>query len=176
MIKSVKIFFEELYFIFARPKEFFSIIEKHKKFSPTLLYFSKVWLFLLTLQFLSSGVSQGYTFSLIGRLLVNAVFSWIFILTVIPIYLVSVYLFNGRQGIKKTVQVILYGSVPTLIVSWIPIVPLFVSFYSIYITIVGLKVLQKMSTLRAVLAYLIPYAILIILAVLSVADRIGALA
>jgi hypothetical protein len=63
-----------------------------------------------------------------------------------------VYLAGGRQGIGKTVRVILYAAMPNLLFGWIPGIGLIFSIWSVVLHVIGIRELQKISTGRAVLA------------------------
>ena len=77
------------------------------------------------------------------------------------------YIFGARKGIEQTLKAVFYGSTPGLLLGWIPIVGVIFSLWNVFLEVVGLKVLQKMSTGRAVLAVLTPIIILVTLVVIG---------
>ena len=123
----------------------------------------------LPLHFIVVGfISKDFSLPVFTELLFNLAIGAIFTLVLLPFYHLFVYIFGGRNGIKRSVQTLLYGATPTIAVSWIPIVQLLVAFYSIYVNLIGLKKLHEISTMRAVLAYMIPFLILVTLVILSI--------
>ena len=134
-----------------------------------MLYFALLLLAVLPFHFLLIGIiGNEFGIDIFVELLLNLAIGFAFTMALLPFYHLFVYIFGGRNGMKRSVQTFLYGATPTIAVSWIPILPLLVSFYSAYVTVVGLKKLQGISTVRAVLAYIIPFSILVALVILSV--------
>ncbi|MBI4010583.1 MAG: YIP1 family protein [Candidatus Aenigmarchaeota archaeon] len=161
-------FLGKIWFSVFRPKEFFDYIEEENKAYSSMLYFALLLTLTLPLHFVIIGfIGNDFSLSVFIELLSNLIIGAIFTLILLPFYHLFVYIFGGRNGIKRSVQILLYGATPTIAVSWIPIVPLLVVFYSIYVTVIGLKKLHEMSTMRAVLAYIIPFLILVTLVILS---------
>jgi hypothetical protein len=80
-----------------------------------------------------------------------------------------VYLFGGRKGIMQTLKVVMYGSTPRLLFGWIPFIGFLFLLWSLALGILGIRELQEMDTLKAILvvalAVMIPVILLIILAV-----------
>ena len=162
-------FLGKIWYSIFGPKEFFNYIDEESKAYKAILYFVLLLLAVLPLHFLVTGfVGNEFSIDIFVELLFNLAIGAAFTLALLPFYHLFVYIFGGRKGIKRSVQTFLYGATPTIAVSWIPIVPLLASFYSVYVTVIGLKKLQGMSTVRAVLAYIIPFLILVTLVILSI--------
>lgn len=161
-------FLGKIWYSTFKPREFFEYIMEEEKVYPSLLYFICLLLITLPLHFIMIGfIGNDFSLFAFTELLLNLTIGAVFALALIPIYHLFVYIFSGRNGIKRSVQTFIYGASPTILTSWVPILPIFISFYSIYVTVVGLKKLQEMSTMRAVLAYIIPFLILLTLVFLS---------
>ena len=162
-------FLGKIWYSIFRPKEFFGYIIGEDNVYSSMLFFILLSLIILPLHFIVTGfIGNDFSSSVFIELLFNLTIGAVFTLLLLPFYHLFVYIFGGRNGIKRSVQTFLYGATPTIAVSWIPIVPILVSFYSVYVIITGLKKLQAMSTMRALLAYLIPFLILAALVVLSI--------
>jgi hypothetical protein len=77
-----------------------------------------------------------------------------------------VYIFGGRKGIMATVRAIVYGHTPQLLLGWIPIVSFAFIIWSLALDILGLRELQELDTMKAILvmaiAVLIPLVLLIL--------------
>jgi len=80
-----------------------------------------------------------------------------------------VYLFGGRKGIMATVRAIVYGHTPQLLLGWIPIVSFAFIIWSLALDILGLRELQELSTMKAILVVAIAVLIPLILLILAFA-------
>ncbi len=81
------------------------------------------------------------------------------IITALILHLIA-YIYGAKQGLEQTFKVVFYSATPGLLLGWIPIVGIAFSLWNIVVEVVGLSVLQKMSTGRAVLTILTPVIIL----------------
>ena len=79
-----------------------------------------------------------------------------------------VYLFGGRKGYRETLKALAFGDTPALLFGWIPLVGMLAGFWSLFISVLGIRELQEISTNRAlgalILAVMIPLFVLIVLA------------
>lgn len=168
-MKEELTFLGKIWFSIFRPREFFDYIEEEVKVYSSILYFVLLLILTLPLHFIVIGfIGNDFSYSLFIEMLFNLIIGAIFTIILLPFYHLFVYIFGGRNGIKRSMQTFLYGATPTIAVSWIPILPILASFYSIYVTVIGLKKLQEMRIMRAVLAYIIPFLILVTLVILSI--------
>jgi hypothetical protein len=78
-----------------------------------------------------------------------------------------VYIFGGRRGILQTQKAVMYGSTPRLLFGWIPFIGFFFMLWSLALCILGVRELQEMDSLKAILAValavMIPLMLLILL-------------
>jgi hypothetical protein len=78
-----------------------------------------------------------------------------------------VYLLGGRKGIMETVKAIIYSHTPRLLFGWIPVLGFIFVLWSLILTIIGIRELQELSTMKAILitgiAVLIPLMIVILI-------------
>ncbi len=79
-----------------------------------------------------------------------------------------VYVFGARRGINETIKSVMYGSTPTYVIGWIPIVSIIGAIWSFVLVILGVRELQEISTGKAIaaviIAIIIPLIIIIVLA------------
>jgi len=79
-----------------------------------------------------------------------------------------VYILGGRKGIMQTINAVIYGSTPRLLLGWIPFIGLLFALWSLVLGVIGIRELQEMSTERAVIAVgiavLIPLIVIILVA------------
>jgi hypothetical protein len=79
-----------------------------------------------------------------------------------------VYLFGGRKGIGQTMNAVIYGSTPSLLLGWIPVISILFGLWSVVLWALGVRDLHELSTGKAiaavVIAILIPLVIILILA------------
>lgn len=78
-----------------------------------------------------------------------------------------VYLLKGRQGFSQTLKALFYGATPALLFSWIPVVGLLASLWTLVLEVIGVKELQQMSTGKAILAVFlalfVPFLVMVLL-------------
>jgi len=66
-----------------------------------------------------------------------------------------IYILGGRQGIDETLKAVFYGYTPTLLIGW-TIIGLFIGgMWSMLSQITGIATLQKISTGKALLGYIV---------------------
>ena len=79
-----------------------------------------------------------------------------------------VYIFGGRRGIWQTLKAVMYGGTPFLLFGWIPFIGFVFMLWSLVLGILGIRELQGISSLKAILAValavMIPLILLLILA------------
>jgi hypothetical protein len=78
-----------------------------------------------------------------------------------------VYGVGGRKGVEQTLKAVMYGSTPFFILGWIPILGFLAVLYALVLEILAVRELHEISTGRAAIAVLLPFLILLILAVLA---------
>jgi len=66
-----------------------------------------------------------------------------------------VYAVGGRKGVGQTIKSMAYGSTPTLLLGWIPLLGVIFSIWSLVVSIIGARQLHEISTGRAVLSYIL---------------------
>ncbi|HNX18082.1 MAG TPA: YIP1 family protein [Methanoregula sp.] len=80
-----------------------------------------------------------------------------------------VYILGGRKGIMQTINAVIYGSTPRLLLGWIPFIGILFSLWSLILGILGIRELQEMSTGKAILAFVIAIVIPLIIIILIAA-------
>ena len=79
-----------------------------------------------------------------------------------------VYILGGRRGIWQTLKAVMYGDTPYLLFGWVPFIGFFFMLWSLLLGIIGIRELQEISSLKAIvavaLAVMIPLVLLLILA------------
>jgi hypothetical protein len=80
-----------------------------------------------------------------------------------------VYIFGGRKGIMQTINAVIYGSTPSLLLGWIPFISFLFSLWSLVLGILGIRELQELSSLKAILAVALAVMIPLILLLLLLA-------
>lgn len=79
------------------------------------------------------------------------------------------YIVGARGGIMQTEKAVIYGSTPMLLLGWIPVIGLWIGgIWTIILTIIGLREMHRISTGKAVLAYILPLVIMIIILALII--------
>jgi len=83
-------------------------------------------------------------------------------------------LFRGKGNYSSTYKAIVYANTPSLLFGWIPLAGVIIILYSIYLTLVGLSKLHKVSMARAVGIFIISVAVIIVPAIFIIVQVIGA--
>ncbi len=77
---------------------------------------------------------------------------------------IFVYAVGGRKGITQTIKAFMYGQTPNFLLGWIPVIGGITSIWSLILFILGIRQLHEITTRRAILAVLMPFIILGIIA------------
>lgn len=75
-------------------------------------------------------------------------------------------LFGAKAGYEKTYQLSVYSATPSLLLSWVPVVGFFAWLYGVYLLVVGTQHVHGFSTKKSILVYVVPLAVLLVIAVL----------
>ncbi|RLG32039.1 hypothetical protein DRN97_08350 [Methanosarcinales archaeon] len=80
-----------------------------------------------------------------------------------------VYLVGGRNGVGQTIKALMYGSTPSCLLGWLPVVNTIALIWALIVGTIGVRQLHELSTGKAVLAVIIAIAIplIIYVAILS---------
>ncbi|MFQ5976163.1 MAG: YIP1 family protein, partial [Candidatus Hydrothermarchaeales archaeon] len=132
--------------VVQNPSDFFEAMPKTGGYTEPLKF--------AVICFLPIAIFMGLIIPLIGFFL-----SLIF--AVIGIFVGAIFLHIGvlifanenHENYEATVRLISYQQAPTII-SWIPIVNIFASFYQFYLGVVGVMKVHKTSGIKAILAYI----------------------
>jgi hypothetical protein len=82
---------------------------------------------------------------------------------------IFVWLLGGRNGYIQTVKSMMYGSTPSLLLSWIPLVSIIGAIWTVILEIIGIRELHGISTGRAVAAVIISLVLIVTIVALIVA-------
>ena len=80
------------------------------------------------------------------------------------IFHIGVYIVGGKNGIEQTIKAVMYGSTPALLLGWIPVIGGIAGLWALALEIIGIRQLQNITTGRAIIAVIIPMAILFVIA------------
>jgi len=78
---------------------------------------------------------------------------------------IFVFIVGGRNGAQQTIKAVIYGYTPNLLIGWIPVVGAIGMLWSLVLEIVGIREYHEISTVKAILAVILPVIILAIIAV-----------
>jgi len=149
----------------------------------TFQYYAVLSLFYATLFGIVEGITFHFNaasmfadFTFIGEFM--GLISWIIILFIIAFAFTSciigiffsglfqhifVLLCGGEHGVAQTLKAVMYGSVPVLVLGWIPVVNFIAALWSLVLMIIGVRELHKMSTEMAVVAVLLPIVLIFLI-------------
>jgi len=89
-------------------------------------------------------------------------------------YHVFVILFGGQKGVVQTMKTVMYAGTPFFIIGWIPVVSIIGLIWSWILLIIGIRENQEISTGMAILVFIVPVILSLIL-VLGLFAVIGSL-
>ena len=166
----MKEFFDKIKKVMIKPRDFFAETKKEGDFSIALEYFLLLVLVMFPFGLVASILfnSEEPILDIVVGYPIGLVIGITVLFIIIAFYHLFIFMLGGRQGILRTCQAFLYGATAGILLSWLPIVNLLAAFYSVYLTITGISVLQEMKAGRAVLAYFLPLAAIFIFAVILV--------
>ena len=78
---------------------------------------------------------------------------------------VWILIFGGKESYIKTYQLNTYSRMPYFLFGWIPFVSIFAWIYTLGLFIIGTEKLHKIPRRKAVLMYVIPVAIILLLGI-----------
>ena len=95
-----------------------------------------------------------------------AIFILMFISGIIRVFVnsaivhIGVYIVGGKNGIEQTIKAVIYGSTPGLLLGWVPIIGGLAGLWSLVLQVLGIRQLHDVTTGKAIIAVIIPIAIL----------------
>jgi hypothetical protein len=78
---------------------------------------------------------------------------------------IFVYIVGGRRGIAQTIKAGMYGSTPTLLFGWLPIINFIAMIWSLVAEIIGIRQLHELTTGKAILVVILPILLALILTI-----------
>lgn len=82
-------------------------------------------------------------------------------------------LFGGKAKYAKSYQLYVYAKAPQLLFSWIPVVGVVAWIYSLILLIIGTQHVHDIKKSTAVLMFVIPFAVILVLALVFLALAIA---
>jgi hypothetical protein len=81
------------------------------------------------------------------------------------------YIFGAKKGLNQTLKTVFYGGTPSYLLGWIPFIGILFFLWSLYLEWTGLQRLHGMpgdkAALSIVVAFVIPFVLLIVLAMVA---------
>jgi hypothetical protein len=83
---------------------------------------------------------------------------------------IFVYIVGRRRGIAQTIKAIMYGSTPSLLFGWIPVINFIAIIWSLVAEIIGIRQLHELTTGKAIwVVVILPIITAIILTIVFAA-------
>ena len=76
---------------------------------------------------------------------------------------IGVYMSGGKNGLNQTIKALVYSSTPSLLFGWIPVINVIAGSWSLILNIMGIREFQEISTVRALMAMVVPFILLLLL-------------
>ena len=107
-----------------------------------------------------------------GALVRNALFSYAFGLGLSFLWAgllhVWILLFGGKRSYAKTYELGAYAGTPALLLGWIPFLGFVGQIWSLILLIIGTQEVHGISRTKAILMYVLPLAVLFVLALFAI--------
>ncbi len=171
--------------ILIRPMLFFDRIKEENGVKKAFIYFMILSFFSTLLAYLVSLVMPAYSIGVIEKLFSITVPTEAVqvptVLTTILYYLLSlglsfavagllhlwILIFGGKADYTKSYQLYIYAYTPMYVFSWIPFLGFFAGIYSLILLILGTEKMHSISRKRAILMYVIPVGIFLIIGIVG---------
>jgi hypothetical protein len=170
--------------VLTQPTKFFTKIKKERGIYPPFKYLAILALFSTIMGFIKISFFRPLNFiqnflklnipPVATTLPSNLLFSlWGYIITMVSVFVIVAILFvwikifKGKANYEKTYQIYVYGTTPSFLFNWIPILGGFAWIYDLILLIIGTSIIHKVSKTRATIIYLIPLALFIILTIIA---------
>lgn len=159
-------FLEKVSMILKSPDKFFGRIKSEKKINGAfsfLLLVSLIYLAATIILILNGPLA---TLGVVGIASV-AVFGWAMSILIVFVMAAIVYaaakLLGGKGDYNAAFKSLVYGSLPSQALGWLPFVGFIFSIWSLYIQTKGVSKLYKLGTIRSFIAVISPSVIILIL-------------
>jgi hypothetical protein len=179
---SLEEIIEKIKKIIFQPTEFFESIKNEPGIIEAFKFFiivSLVYLiFTLILFFVAPSILLGGLFDfepslgLSGGIGISLpIFIYIFLIVstfvLAGVTHIIAILLGGKKDFSLTYKAVAYASTPSLLLGWIPFIGILANLYSLFLVIIGISKLHKVTLLRAFIIAISPAIILIILYFIS---------
>jgi len=171
--------------VLLKPMFFFDKIKEEKGVKKAFIYFAVLAFFSTLLAYLISLVMPAYSIGVLEKtfgvtvpeeaIRVSTIFTTIFYyvlslgfaFVVAALLHVWILIFGGKEGYEKSYQLYVYSHTPTYLLGWIPFLGFFAGIYSLILLILGTEEMHGIARRRAILMYVIPVAIIMVLAIIG---------
>lgn len=106
-----------------------------------------------------------------ARIVANNIFAYVLLLgfsfLLAGLLHVWILLFGGKHSYVKTYELGVYAGTPAMLLGWIPLLGFVGQIWSLVLLIIGTQEVHGMARTKAILMYVIPVAVLFLLALLA---------
>ncbi len=159
-------FLEKAEMIVKSPDKFFVKIKPEKKINSAfsfLLAISLVYLIATVVLIMTGPLASIGAFGIVSVSIFSWAMSILFVFVMSAIVNVAAKLLGGKGGYVEAYKAVVYGSLPSQSLGWLPFVGFIFSLWSLYIQTKGVSKLYKLGTARSFIAVISPSLITIIL-------------
>ena len=177
--------FEKAKLVLTSPLKFFKKAKKEKGVRNAFIYYAVLSLTAVILGIISYYLFAPY-YNLIGKFFLIDLnrgkealsfgtliyfslisWSWMLVVSFISAGFLHIWLkiFGGKGKYEDTYKIYSYSMTPQFLLKWIPFIGLIAWIWGIFLLIVGTQEIHKMSRKKAMLIYLIPIALILIIVI-----------
>jgi hypothetical protein len=154
----IKSFLGVIKTVVTKPSEFYQKMPTTGGYAPPLIFLA----ICLAISGIISAIIWGYFGAFLYFFIFGLIFSFI---GAAILHFIAKQFFEGKAAYEGIYRVVAYAGVVNL-VTWIPVVGLFAGLYGLYLQIVGVKEVHKVTAGQAVVTVLIALAVYVILALI----------
>lgn len=179
-------FFGTVKKILSMPAKFFSGLKKENTLANSFLYFAIITAFSTVMGFIFQTLfpqlsydilktfyglnfPNTHTFSIVARALFTIIGYAImlgFSFAVVGLLHLWIMIFDGKEEYVKTYQLYAYSSTPNALLGWIPFISSVTWIWGMILLIIGTQKMHGIPKNKAILMYVIPAIILVIIYIL----------
>ena len=174
--------------VLTKPTELFKKIEKKKGIKESYKYFAIITLVSVVFGFISVITFPNFVYNLIRKLFITSlpeaqmptipgiitaliagyILALLLVFVSVALLHIWIKIFRGKGKFEETFKIYSYGTTPSSLLSWIPLIGLVAWIYDLVLLIIGTSILHKISRTRSTVLYLIPVVISALLLILII--------
>ncbi len=169
-------FKEKIVMILTTPDKFFDRIKSEKKIKDAFSFFLAVSLIYLVATVFLIVTGPMASLGIIGIASVS-LFTWTMSILIVFVMAAIVstvaQLLGGKGNYAQAFNALVYGSLPSQMLGWLPFIGFLFAVWSLYLQTKGISKLYRMGTLKSLVAVISPTVIALVLIIIFASNLIN---